>query len=262
MRDLNVTLIQSDLHWQSPGANLAMFEEKIWQINSGTDLIILPEMFNTGFSMDTAALAEPMNSTSFRWMKQMAEQTKAVITGSMIIKEGKKCFNRLIWMRPDGSYQSYDKRHLFRMAHEHDHFDQGAEKLIVQLHGWSLCPMICYDLRFPVWSRNQTMEDSLEYDLLIYIANWPAPRVNAWDTLLKARAIENLSYCVGLNRVGKDGNHIDYLGHSAVIGPKGEVLCDLGENESIQTIKLSQNKLQEYRAKFPAHKDSDTFTID
>ncbi|MEM8567323.1 MAG: amidohydrolase [Bacteroidota bacterium] len=261
MQDLKVTLIQSDLHWQSVTANLAMLEEKIWQIDAPTDLILLPEMFNTGFSMETSQLAEPMNFTTFKWMKQMSKQTKAVVVGSIIIKENDKFYNRLIWMRPNGTFESYDKRHLFRMANEHHHFDPGTERLIVSLNGWNICPMICYDLRFPVWSRNLNVDGTPEYDLLIYVANWPAPRVNAWDTLLKGRAIENLSFCVGLNRTGEDGNGIHYLGHSAVVDPKGYVICDLGENENLKSIVLSKKEVNIYRSKFPAHLDSDQFKI-
>ncbi|MEM1405189.1 MAG: amidohydrolase [Bacteroidota bacterium] len=261
MQDLNVTLIQTELYWQSTGANLAMFEEKIWCIERPTDLIILPEMFNTGFSMEAERLAEPMNFTTFRWMKQMAEQTKAVVTGSVIIKENGRCFNRLLWMRPDGSFDTYDKRHLFRMADEHDHFAAGKQKLVVSLKGWKICPLICYDLRFPVWSRNQNVDGGPEFDLLIYTANWPSPRVNAWDTLLRARAIENLSYCIGLNRIGADGNGIEYLGHSVIIEPKGGTICDLEGNDAIQTITLSKEDLINYRKKFPAYLDSDRFEI-
>lgn len=261
MQDLNVTLIQTELHWQSSGANLAMLEEKIWQIDEPTDLILLPEMFSTGFSMETAQLAEPMNFTTFKWMKQMAEQTKSVVTGSIIIKENGQYYNRLIWMRPDGTFETYDKRHLFRMANEQQYFSEGNEKIIISLNGWNICPLICYDLRFPVWSRNRTNIDSLAYDVLIYVANWPAPRVNAWDVLLKARAIENLSYCIGVNRVGEDGDGRDYPGHSAVIDPKGQSLYDLGEIEAIKTVTLSKEDLINYRKKFPAHLDSDEFEI-
>ncbi len=261
MHNLTVTLIQSDLHWQSTAANLAMFEEKIWQIEKPTDLIVLPEMFNTGFSMETEHLAEPMNFTSFKCMKQMAAQTKAVVTGSIIIKENGEYFNRLIWMRPDGNFFTYDKRHLFRMADEHNHFSMGQERLITEVNGWRICPLICYDLRFPVWSRNRTSNGTPEYDLLIYIANWPAGRVVAWDALLKARAIENLAYSIGVNRIGKNDKNIEYNGHSAVFGPKGNVIVDLGEKEEIQTVKLSMEELVTYRKKFPAYLDADEFQL-
>ena len=258
MQDLTISLIQTSLHWQEPGANLAMLEEKIWSVDEPSDLIILPEMFNTGFTMEPEQVAEPMNFTTFKWMKQIAGQTKAVVTGSMVIKEDKRYLNRLIWMRPDGTFDYYDKRHLFRMANEQKHYVSGTEKLVVELKGWNISPFVCYDLRFPVWTRNQG--DS-PYDLCLYIANWPAARVNAWDTLLKARAIENLCFCVGVNRIGEDGNKIVYNGHSAVIDPKGNSIAELHENEEIQTITLSKKNLVEYREKFPAFLDADDFTI-
>jgi omega-amidase len=261
MQDLKVTLIQSALHWQSIGANLAMFEEKIWQINEPTDLIVLPEMFNTGFTMDAKSVAEPMNFTTFKWMKQMAEQTDAVVTGSFIVKENHNYYNRLVWMRPDGSWSKYDKRHLFRMANEHEHFSGGQEIIIEEIKGWKICPLVCYDLRFPVWSRNKSTNGELAYDLLLYVANWPAVRIDAWDTLLKARAIENLSYCLGVNRVGKDGNGIEYNGHSTVYGPKGEEIYFEAEKETIKTIVLSKKDLTKFREKFPAQLDADGFEV-
>ncbi|MTI41745.1 amidohydrolase [Fulvivirga lutimaris] len=261
MQDLKVTLIQSEIHWQNAGANLAMFEEKIWLIEGKTDLIVLPEMFNTGFTMNAEQVAEPMNFTTFKWMKQMAAQTGAVITGSVVIKEGNNYYNRLIWMQPDGGYDCYDKRHLFRMANEHEHFSGGEKRIVKELKGWKICPLVCYDLRFPVWSRNTSKNNELDYDLLLFVANWPAVRVNAWDILLKSRAVENVSYCLGLNRVGKDENDIDYNGHSAVYGPKGETLYFSEDNESISTVILSKQDLDQFREKFPAHLDADEFDI-
>lgn len=255
--NLRITLIQSNLHWQNPEANLAMFEEKIWQIDGKTDLIILPEMFNTGFTMNAAAVAEPMNLTTFKWMKQQAAQTGAAVTGSYIVKEGSNFFNRLIWMFPNGQYQAYDKRHLFRMANEHHTFTGGNTRTIINWKGWKLCPMICYDLRFPVWSRNI----ALDYDCLFYVANWPAARSSAWNILLQARAVENLAYCIGVNRVGKDGNDIPYNGCSAAIDPKGQRIFYQEDEEVIQTIELSYSELQRYRKKFPAHLDADNFSV-
>lgn len=233
-----------------------MFEEKIWQITAPTDIIVLPEMFQTGFTMEHEGLSEPMNLTTFKWMKQMAAQTKAVVTGSYIVKAGGETFNRLVWMQPDGNFKTYDKRHLFRMANEHDHFSGGSERLIVEWKGWKICPLICYDLRFPVWSRNV----DLAYDMVLYVANWPAVRVNAWDTLLKARAMENLAYAVGLNRVGADGKGIEYNGHSGAYSPKGETLA-FSESEEIISFTLSKSSLSDFREKFPAQLDADTFTI-
>ena len=256
MKDLNLALIQSDIHWHQIDANLAMFEEKIWQINEPTDIIVLPEMFQTGFTMEHEGLSEPMNLTTFKWMKQMAAQKKAVVTGSYIVKEGGETFNRLVWMQPDGEYQTYDKRHLFRMANEHNHFSGGVDRLVVECKGWKICPLICYDLRFPVWSRNV----NLAYDLVLYVANWPAVRVNAWDALLKARAMENVAYAVGLNRVGKDGKDIEYNGHTGAYSPKGETLA-FSEQEEVVCLALSKSKLNDFREKFPAHLDADRFTI-
>lgn len=256
MENLKLALLQSDIHWHEIGANLAMFEEKIWQIDRPVDVILLPEMFQTGFTMEHEGLAEPMNFTTFKWMKQMATQKNAAICGSYIVKERRKVFNRLLWMQPDGQFFTYDKRHLFRMANEHEHFNMGSKRLIVEWKGWKICPMVCYDLRFPVWSRNV----NLEYDLLLYVANWPAVRVNAWDTLLEARAIENVSYSVGLNRVGKDGVGIEYNGHTAAYSPKGERLA-FSEMEEILYLDLSASDLLSFREKFPAQLDADLFEL-
>lgn len=256
MDNLKLALIQSDIYWQEIGANLAMFEEKIWQITDPVDIIVLPEMFQTGFTMAHQGLGEPMNLTTFKWMKQMAAQKQAVVTGSYIVSEGGQVFNRLIWMQPDGQWHKYDKRHLFRMADEHHHYGMGQEKIIVEWKGWKICPLICYDLRFPVWSRNR----NLEYDLLLYVANWPAVRVGAWDALLKARAIENVAYSLGLNRVGEDGKGIAYNGHSGAYSPKGETLA-FSEEEEILMISLDGEGLTRFREKFPAQLDADDFSI-
>ena len=259
---LSITLIQSDLHWHNIDANLAMFEEKIWQIEKPTDLIILPEMFNTGFTQAAEELAEPMNSKTFRWMRQQAMQTKAVVTGSYIVRDNGHFYNRLLWMEPDGNFDFYDKRHLFRMSNEHHTFSEGHNLLIKKLKGWLVCPMVCYDLRFPVWSRNRVMhENILKYDVLIYVANWPAARSAAWYTLLQARAIENLSYVIGANRVGTDGNDIAYDGKSAVIDPKGNTLFYKEGETAIHTVSLDYESLATYRQKFPAHLDADSFTM-
>jgi omega-amidase len=264
MENLTVTLIQSALHWENPVANMSMFEEKIWQIKGTTDLIILPEMFTTGFTMNARAYAEPMNLTTFKWLKQQAAQTKAVVTGSFIVKDKESYFNRLLWMRPDGSYEVYDKRHLFRMAEEHQTYTAGTTRTIPQLKGWRICPLICYDLRFPVWSRNSVVEKStqqLAYDCLIYVANWPQARSHAWNTLLQARAIENLSYVIGVNRIGSDGKNIPYSGDSVVINPKGEQIFYAQDEEVIQTLILDAEELMAFRQKFPAYMDADAFEI-
>uniref|UniRef100_UPI0040487FA3 amidohydrolase n=2 Tax=Algoriphagus sp. TaxID=1872435 RepID=UPI0040487FA3 len=259
--DLRVALVQTDLHWQDKTANLAMLEEKIWSLKNSCDLIVLPEMFPTGFSMDSATLAEPMNLQVHKWMKQLAAQTGSVITGTVIISEGGKYYNRLLWVAPDGHTQSYDKRHLFRMANEDASFALGEQLPIFLLKGWKICPQICYDLRFPVWVRNRWTEGNAAYDLLFYVASWPAARISAWDALLPARAIENLSYTFGVNRVGIDGNQIAYNGHSAAYDFKGETLVNLEEQEQMQVIALNYTALEEYRSKFPAWKDADSFTI-
>ncbi len=263
MQDLNITLIQSNLHWEDAGANRAMFEEKIWKIGQPTDVILLPEMFTTGFSMDAPRLAEMMDLHTTRWMKQMASQTGALMLGSFIAKEGTQYFNRLMWVEPGGTVKTYDKRHLFRMADEHKIYTPGSNRIIDAWKDWNICPLVCYDLRFPVWSRNSwdSVNQSMAYDVLIYVANWPQTRINAWDTLLAARAIENLSYAVGLNRTGKDGMEIIYSGHSRVIGPKGEMISDLGEGERTQTVTLSANALQAHRTRFPAYRDADDFEV-
>ncbi|HEX8040391.1 MAG TPA: nitrilase-related carbon-nitrogen hydrolase, partial [Chryseosolibacter sp.] len=206
MQDLKVTLIQSDLHWEDIEANLAMFEEKVWQIGNTTDVIVLPEMFTTGFTMAAQKLAEHMNMRTFKWMKQMADQTGALMLGSYIVRVHDKYFNRLLWMEPGGNFKTYDKRHLFRMAGENKVYSPGESLLIGTWKGWRICPLVCYDLRFPVWSRNRwdARNHRLNYDLLVYVANWPTTRIGAWDILLRARAIENLSYAVGVNRIGQD----------------------------------------------------------
>lgn len=239
--DLRVALVQTDLHWQDKTANLALLEEKIWSLKNSCDLIVLPEMFATGFSMESALLAEPMNLQVHKWMKQLAAQTGSVITGTVIISEGGNYYNRLLWVMPDGTTQHYDKRHLFRMANEDASFASGTKLPIFSLKGWKICPQICYDLRFPVWSRNRWSAGNAAYDLLFYVASWPAARISAWDTLLPARAIENLSYAFGVNRVGLDGNQIAYNGHSAAYDFKGERLVDLGEKDQIQVVSLSRS---------------------
>lgn len=261
MQDLKVSLIQTSLFWEDKIANLAQLEEKIFAINEPTDLIILPEMFNTGFSMKAKKLAEPMKLHTFKWMQQMAAHKAAVVVGSYIVNDSGKYYNRLIWMRPDGTYEHYDKRHLFRMADEHQHFDMGSRNIEVELNGWRIKPLVCYDLRFPVWSRNKNNSDGMAYDLILFVANWPAARVRAWDTLLAARAIENLSYSIGVNRIGEDGHQVPFNGHSAAYNFKGETIIAMGESEGVTTISLSANKLLRGREKFPAYLDADKFDI-
>lgn len=278
MEDLKVTLIQTQLYWENVDKNISMFDELLNNVKEQIDLIILPEMFSTGFTMNTA-IAETMNARlpdgqgkSIAWLKEKANEKNCVITGSLMIAENGKNYNRLIWMQPDGKFETYDKRHLFRMANEQDHFTAGEKKLLTTLKGWKICPLICYDLRFPVWSRNKSLtllslsegegSRELEYDVLLYVANWPARRSLAWNTLIPARAVENQSYVVAVNRIGLDGNNVDYSGDSAVYNPLGEKLSKIKPNESThETITLSWKFLQEYREKFPAAMDADDFEL-
>ena len=255
---LNIALLQSDLYWENITANLAMFEEKISQISSSVDLIVLPEMFSTGFTMNAANLAEPMNLTTYRWLQQQAKKTDAVLVGSCIIKEQNNFYNRLLWVEPNGNVDFYDKRHLFRLAGENQVYSAGNKKIIKIIKGWKICPLICYDLRFPVWSRN----NDLEYDLLLYIANWPNPRLNAWDTLLQARAIENLAFSIGVNRVGKDAKGNEYDGNSAVYDFKGQTLLKIANGEeALDIITLQKAPLDEFREKFAVYLDADSFSL-
>jgi predicted amidohydrolase len=220
-------------------------------------------MFTTGFTMNAARLAEHMNMRTFKWMRQVADQTGALILGSYIVTENNRYVNRLLWMEPGGRFRSYDKRHLFRMAVEHETYSPGDQVLVGEWKGWRICPLVCYDLRFPVWSRNSYDANAkrMNYDLLLYVANWPKARVEAWDALLKARAVENLCCTAGVNRVGVDGNGIEYNGHSAVYSPKGEELLRMEDKESIRTIALSAESLLSYREKFPAYLDADDFSL-
>lgn len=259
---LSVALIQTDIYWKDKSANLSMFEEKIWSIKEKVDLIILPEMFNTGFSMDAQELAEHMNFNTGKWMKQMASQTGAVITGSFIVKEDERYYNRLLWVTPEGDVEVYDKRHLFAMANEDEHFSAGTKNIIVNLKGWKIMPQVCYDLRFPVWSRNVGLNGNPSYDVVFFIASWPSPRVNAWDALLKARAIENQSYAIGVNRIGIDGNDITYVGHTSAYDFKGDSICYLDDREEVAVIHLEKDLLEDSRKRFPFLIDADKFSID
>lgn len=253
----HIGLIQSDLHWESVEANLAMFEEKIWQLEKAVDLIVLPEMFSTGFSMNAKDLAEPMNSKTFRWMKQMAAQKKCLVIGSFIIKDDNQFRNRLFTVFPDGNYQYYDKRHLFSLAGESESYSAGDKRLVVDWKGWKIFPLVCYDLRFPVWSRST----NYEYDLMVCIANWPTPRINAWDTLLQARAIENQSFVIGVNRTGKDGYNAQYNGHSAVVDYLGGYVHNPTEKQEIAVATIEKEQMLKFREKYNFQKEADHFTI-
>jgi omega-amidase len=252
---LIVSIIQTDIYWENPVANRAEMEEQLAQMKEQTDLVLLPEMFTTGFSTNARALAEPMNFTTHNWMKQMANRYKTAICGTLIIKENNHFLNRLLFVLPSGETSYYDKKHLFGYGGEDKLFLAGENKLIIKYKGWNICPLICYDLRFPVFSRNV----NLEYDLLIYSASWPASRINVWNTLLPARAIENQSYSIGVNRIGTDGNDIKYNGMSQGIDPKGYLINVPESNQSIINLHLSKNDLELYRQKFPAHLDADNF---
>ena len=261
MSTLTISGIQSFLNWEDPVANLNMFEEKIKKVSDKTEILILPEMFNTGFSMKPELFAETMEGETVKWMKRIAAEKKIILTGSIIIEENKEYFNRLIWMLPNGQHGVYDKRHLFAYAGEHEQFTPGSKRLIASAKGWKINLLICYDLRFPVWARQQNQEDGPEFDLLIFVANWPDRRIQAWKTLLQARAIENQCYVIGVNRVGKDGNDINHNGCSMVVDPMGEVLYQKENDEDIFTITLEKEKLTEVRAKLPFWKDGDLFNI-
>ncbi len=253
---MKIALMQTSLHWQQPIANRAMLEEKIWNNVESADLLVLPEMFTTGFSMETSA-AEPSHIHTLKWMQQMAKQGNMAVAGSVMTAHDKGFVNRLYWVQPDEKVLTYDKRHLFRMAKEHENYQAGSEKLLISWRGFTFCPMICYDLRFPVWSRNM----DLQYDVLLYVANWPMTRVSAWSTLLRARAIENLSYCIGVNRTGSDGNDVAYNGRSACFDFKGDTLLEFEDEDAIRMVEIDKTNLDAFREKFPAHLDQDCFTL-
>ena len=276
MSSLTITLIQPNLVWENKKANLDMLAQKIEGIKEKTEVVILPEMFSTGFSMQPKQFAEKMPTRSgtdgdgvtIEWMKKIASSKKIILTGSIIIEEDGKYYNRLIWMLPNGEYGVYDKRHLFAYADEHNHYSAGNKRLIAQVKGWKINLQVCYDLRFPVWSRQSPplqMERGLggevEYDLLIYVANWPERRSTAWKTLLQARATENQCYVVGVNRVGDDGNKIYHSGDSMIIDPLGEILYQKANEEDVFTYALQKEKLNEVREKFPFWRDADSFDI-
>jgi predicted amidohydrolase len=256
MTNLRVSLVQTDLVWEDPSANCAQLEEKLAVLAGLTDVVILPEMFATGFSM-TPAGAEIGKGPALQWMQVQAKRLGALLVGSLKVKHNTSFYNRLYAVEPSGAYTSYDKRHLFRMGGEHKFYQSGDQQVIVTYKGWEIALFVCYDLRFPVWSRNV----GLAYDAAIYVANWPAPRANAWRTLLQARAIENLAYVVGVNRVGMDANDLAYAGDSLLVNFKGDLLLDLKSKDQILTSELSHEALSEFRTKFPAHLDADSFSL-
>lgn len=254
---LKVAIIQSNLVWENPKQNRKNFTEKIETINGVLDLIILPEMFTTGFTMNASAVSETMDGKTISWMQKTASETNAAIMGSLIVSENNKYYNRLLFVEPSGDITHYNKRHTFTLAGEDKIYDSGTEKVIIDYKGWKICPLICYDLRFPVWARNTE-----NYDALIYVGNWPKPRILAWDTLLKARAIENMSYCIGVNRVGEDKEHNEYCGHSAVYDVLGNNITPIKPNkEHIEIVDLDKNHIKFYRNKLRFLDDMDVFTV-
>lgn len=254
---LTITLLQEALYWENPTANVALFTEKIAALPP-TDLIILPEMFSTGFSMNTAALAEPAdNSPTLAWMKEQAQSKQAVLTGSLIIQEQDQYYNRLYWVTPEGEVQYYNKKHLFTMAKEEEHYSPGTTRLIVEYKGWKIAPFICYDLRFPVWNRNVQGQ----YDLAIYVANWPQKRAHHWRSLLLARAIENQAYVAAVNVVGVDGKGFEYSGDSSIIDPAGNLLAYQAHQPAVLTSILSKELLYTTRQKLPFLGDQEDYQL-
>ena len=281
--DLRVTLVQADTVWHDPAANRTRISEWLREPApsvstpggsagdtaagraAGTDLIVLPETFTTGFSNEAVASAESMDGESVAWMRALARERDAAVTGSVQIRDGDAVFNRLLFATPDGALHQYDKRHLFRMAREQEWYAAGDERIVVEYRGWRICPLVCYDLRFPVFSRNRVdpgRGDELEYDLLLSVANWPAKRHEAWRTLLRARAMENLCYVVGVNRSGVDGNGHAYGGGSLVADPVGTDVLECDAAPQVAQAVLSLERLREHRRRFPAHLDADRFVID
>lgn len=261
MASLYITIIQTDLHWEDKAANLHMLEQKISSITGNKEIVVLPEMFSTGFSMKPEVFAETMEGKSVQWMKRVAAANKIILTGSLIIQENNAYYNRLIWMLPNGQYGVYDKRHRFAYAGEDEHYTAGNKRLIATVKGWRINLQVCYDLRFPVWARQQSQQDEAEYDVLIYVANWPERRSHAWQTLLQARAIENQCYVAGVNRIGNDGNGIYHSGNSMIIDPMGETLYTKKDEEDIFTIGLEMEHLKSVREKLPFLKDADAFML-
>jgi predicted amidohydrolase len=263
MNLLHITTIQSDLHWENKKANLEMFSEKIAR-SGKTEIIVLPEMFNTGFSMEPEKFAERMDGESVGWMRNMASQHRVILTGSLMIEEDGQFYNRLVWMLPNGHFGFYNKRHLFAYAKENEHYTPGNKRLVASVNGWKINLQVCYDLRFPVWSRQQIGKDpgkTPEYDILIYVANWPERRSHAWKSLLVARAIENQCYVIGVNRVGNDGNNIYHSGDTMVIDALGDTLYYCKDIEEINTVVLDKEKLDITRTRFPFWMDADPFSL-
>lgn len=256
MQTLTVALVQAELFWQQAGANREHFEQLLAHCYEALDLIVLPEMFNTGFSNAATRVAEAMNGPSVSWMRQLAENRQCAVCGSLAITDSGTVYNRMVFAEPDGGLHYYDKRHLFRMANEQERYGAGKSRVVVNFRSWRICLQVCYDLRFPVWSRNCN-----DYDMLVYVANWPRQRRQHWRQLLIARAIENQVAVIGVNRVGKDGNDIEYSGDSLAVDARGEVLVDCRDIAGIQVARIDGEEQQRYRASFPAFLDADRFNL-
>jgi omega-amidase len=265
MQTLTISLIQSHLYWENKEQNLQHFDKHIASVPGETHVVVLPEMFSTGFSMKPEMLAEHMEGNTMQWLRDTSRKYRKIITGSIIIEEGGKYYNRLIWMMPNGHFYHYDKRHLFGYAGEDRHYSGGDKKLIVQVNGWKICLQVCYDLRFPVWARQAPYKEGQEtdglYDILIYVANWPERRNIPWKVLLQARAIENQCYVAGVNRVGADGNDIYHSGDSSLIDPLGNILWQQADEEMIYTHTFHKEDLEKVRRQFPFLHDADQFII-
>lgn len=253
---MKIAFLQTHLIWENPVLNRALIEAYFISEDEKFDLFVLPEMFTTGFTMHPENVAETMNGETVSWMKALALKKDCAICGSLVISESNGFYNRFIFVHPNGKIDFYDKRHLFSLAGEHEHYSKGNKKVIIDYKGWRICPQICYDLRFPAFSRNQEA-----YDLLLYVANWPKPRINAWDILLKARAIENMCYAVGVNRIGLDENKHEYVGHSQVIDELGNAISEANENSGVFIVELDKNKMLATRTKFNFLNDRDLFEI-
>jgi len=261
-RALRVSLVQGATRWHDPVGNREYYGSLIAPLAGHTDLVVLPETFTSGFSNEAIHNAETMDGPSVAWLREKAKELDAAITGSVQLRASEGVFNRLLFVTPDGEVRHYDKRHLFRYADEHKRYASGRDKLIVEWKGWRICPLVCYDLRFPVFSRNgHDPQRGFNYDLVLFVANWPAARAHAWRTLLRARAIENLSYCLGVNRVGTDGNQLPYSGDSGVLDYLGQAMVDLGAQEQTVTVTLDPAALAAFREKFPAWMDADAFEL-
>ena len=255
--DLKVAIVQTNLVWENPEENRRLLNAKIDAITADVDLIVLPEMFTSGFTMNPTKVAETMDGTTINWLKEKAKNQQAVIMGSLVISENHNFYNRIVCVKPSGKITIYNKRHTFTLAGEHNVYTAGTEKVIFNYKGWKICPLVCYDLRFPVWARN--VED---YDLLIYVANWPKVRIMAWDALLKARAIENMTYCIGVNRVGLDGNNFEYSGHSIAYDVLGRTIDDFTEGEeAVKIVTLEKVAIKKYREKLNFLSDKDSFSL-